>query len=112
MRIALIGISHETNTFSVTPATYEEFEKGKGHIVRGNEIFEQFGDTNYTIGGYLEAAKDLGFELVPLMFARTGPIGTITKDAYDRLSSEMFTMLENQGPWDGVLTTIISEAIG
>ena len=32
MRIALIGISHETNTFSVTPATYEEFEKGKGHI--------------------------------------------------------------------------------
>ena len=103
MRIALIGISHETNTFSVTPATYEEFEKGKGHIVRGNEIFEQFGDTNYTIGGYLEAAKDLGFELVPLMFARTGPIGTITKDAYDRLSSEMFTMLENQGPWDGVL---------
>ena len=35
------------------------------------------------------------------MFAETGPIGTITKDAYDKLSSEMFTMLENQGPWDG-----------
>ena len=28
MRIATLGISHETNTFSVIPATYEEFEKG------------------------------------------------------------------------------------
>ena len=68
-----------------------------------NKIFEQFGDTNNTNVGYLDAAKDFDFELVPLMFARTGPIGTITKDAYDRLSFEMFNMLENQGPWDGVL---------
>ena len=27
MRIALLGISHETNTFSVTPATYEDLKK-------------------------------------------------------------------------------------
>ena len=27
MRIATLGISHETNTFSVIPATYKEFEK-------------------------------------------------------------------------------------
>ena len=39
MRIALLGISHETNTFSVTPATYEEFEKRT--IIRGDEIFSQ-----------------------------------------------------------------------
>ena len=28
---------------------------------------------------------------------------TITKDAYDRLTDEMFGMLRDQGPWDGVL---------
>ena len=28
---------------------------------------------------------------------------TITKDAYDRLTDEMFGMLREQGPWDGVL---------
>ncbi|MGY8881330.1 MAG: M81 family metallopeptidase, partial [Dehalococcoidia bacterium] len=27
MRFAILGISHETNTFSKVPATYEEFEK-------------------------------------------------------------------------------------
>jgi microcystin degradation protein MlrC len=47
-------------------------------------------------------AQELGFELVPLMKAVTGPIGTITADAFERLSGEMFGMLQAQGPFDGV----------
>ncbi len=101
MRFAILGISHETNTFSIVPATYEEFEKRI--IERGQEIVERFATSEYTIAGYLQAADELGFEAVPLMYARTGPIGTITKDAYDRLSTEMLQMLRDQGPWDGVL---------
>ncbi len=101
MRIATLGISHETNTFSSTPATYEEFEKKE--IKRRDEIFSHFKKSNYTIAGYIDAAKDFQFELVPLMYANTGPIGIITKDAYKRLSLEMFEMLKNEGPWDGVL---------
>ena len=101
MRVAILGISHETNTFSIVPATYEEFEKV--HILRGEEIFDQFADSQYTISGYIQGAEELGFDIVPLMYAVTGPIGTITKDAYDRLSSEMLGMLRDQGPWDAVL---------
>jgi len=101
MRIAILGISHETNTFSVTPATFEEFEKKE--IKRRDEIIRHFEKSNYTIAGYIQASKELNFELVPLMYANTGPIGTITKDAYEKLSSEMFAMLKNEGPWDGVL---------
>jgi microcystin degradation protein MlrC len=41
--------------------------------------------------------------IVPLMFASTGPIGMITKGAFDRLVGEMLGMLEQQGPWDAVL---------
>ena len=44
MRIATLGISHETNTFSVTPATYEEFEKKE--IKRRNEIISHFEKSN------------------------------------------------------------------
>jgi len=101
LRFALLGISHETNTFSIVPATYEAFEDRI--IERGQEIIDRFATSEYTIAGYLEAANELDFEVVPLMYARTGPIGTITKDAYDRLSSEMFEMLRDQGPWDAVL---------
>ncbi len=98
MRFAVLGLSHETNTFSVVPADYAAFGMG-----RGDEILERNRDSNYTIAGYMQAAEELGFELVPLMYAVTGPIGTITADAYDRLSNEMFGMLRDQGPWDGVL---------
>jgi len=101
MRIAIAGISHETNTFSHVPADYAAFEKSG--TCRGDEIVNEFKESHSTIAGYLQAADELGFEAVPLMFARTGPIGTITKDAYDRLTAEIVQMLKDRGPWDAVL---------
>ncbi|MCH8230378.1 MAG: M81 family metallopeptidase [Chloroflexi bacterium] len=101
MRFPILGISHETNTFSRVIATYEKFEEAL--ILRGQELVDQYAESEYTVAGYLQAAGELGFEVVPLMYAQTGPIGTITKDAYDRLSTEMLGMLRDQGPWDGVL---------
>ena len=92
MRIATLGISHETNTFSTIPATYEEFEKKE--IKRKQEIIKHFEKSNYTIAGYIEASKIFDFELVPLMYANTGPIGIITKEAYKRLSNEMLEILK------------------
>ncbi|MBI4218760.1 MAG: M81 family metallopeptidase [Chloroflexi bacterium] len=98
MKIAVLGISHETNTFSKVPADYKSFR-----VLRRQEMIELNRNSNYTIAGYIQAAEELGFELAPLAYAVTGPIGTITKDAYDRLTGEMFGMLRNEGPWDGVL---------
>ena len=101
MRFAILGISHETNTFSRVPADYGQFEKSR--MLRGADIVRHFGQASYTVSGYLEACGELGVEAVPLMYATTGPIGTITRDAYDRISSEMLGMLKKQGPWDAVL---------
>ena len=101
MRMALLGVAHETNTFSRVPASYEEFEKTG--ILRGDEIVRQFRDSHSTNAGFLEAAETLGFEIVPLIYASTGPIGTITKDAFDRIVGEMLQLLKDNGPWDGVL---------
>jgi microcystin degradation protein MlrC len=109
MRYAILGISHETNTFSKVPATYEQFEKA--HILRGQDMVDEYAESDYTISGYLEAAEELGFEAVPLMYAQTGPIGTITKDAYDRITAEQFDMLRNQGPWDAVLLALHGAAV-
>ena len=101
MRFAILGISHETNTFSPVPADYASFE-AEG-ILRGQEIVDEFGGSEATAAGFLQAARELGFEGVPLIHARTGPIGTITKDAFDRIVGEMIDMLRENGPWDGVL---------
>lgn len=101
MRFAILGICHETNTFSNVPTDYGQFEASG--IDRGEDIVRRYRDSNFHIAGYLQGAAELGFEAVPLTFAQTGPIGTITRDAYDRLTTEMFGQLRDQGPWDGVL---------
>ena len=106
-RVAMLGIFHETNTFSEVAADYAAFdgtsaEAPGGHILRGQEILDQFVGSNHIVDGYAQMAEELGYELVPLMYSSTGPIGTITKDAYDRMSGEMLGMLRDQGPFDGV----------
>ena len=98
MRLALLGVSHETNTFSRVPAIYGSFE-----VYRGEEIATQFGESHSTNAGFLEAAGRFDVEVVPLLYAVTGPIGTITKDAFDRILGEMLGLLRDRGPWDGVL---------
>ncbi len=101
MRMALVGVAHETNTFSRVPATYEQFERTG--MVRGEALVREYRDSSHTNAGFLEAGEVLGFEVAPLLYTHTGPIGTITRDAFDRIVGEMLELLRDQGPWDGVL---------
>ena len=98
MRLAALGLAHETNTFSSVPASYDRWE-----ILRGDEIRQKHATATTSMAGMLAAGERLGFEIVPLLFANTGPIGTITKDAFDRIVGEMMALLRERGPWDGVL---------
>jgi microcystin degradation protein MlrC len=98
MRVALAGFSHETNTYSNVPATYERFT-----IDRGEEIVRRHTGAHSTVTGFLEVADERGLDLVPLLKAQTGPIGMITADAFDRIVGEMLGLIESEGPWDAVL---------
>jgi microcystin degradation protein MlrC len=97
----MLGFLHETNTFSPVPADYAAF--ADGGILRGDEIAREHRNARSSLTGFLEASERFGFELVPLLFATTGPIGTITKDAFDRIVGEIVQLLRANGPWDGVL---------
>jgi microcystin degradation protein MlrC len=101
MRLAAFGFMHETNTFSPVRADWAHFADG-GFLV-GDEIAREHRTAQSTMAGFFEAAERFGFELVPLVFATTGPIGTITKDAFDRIMGEIADQLRAKGPWDGVL---------
>ena len=94
-RVALLGLFHETNTFSAIPAGYDAWG-----IRRGNDVLASAAGSQSVIAGYMSGVeKDPEAELVPLMVAGTGPIGIITSDAYSRLTAEMFGMLRKGGPW-------------
>ena len=109
MRLAALGLSHETNTFARLPATYERFaETG---ILRGEDIVRAFGESHATMAGYLDAGREPGVDVVPLLFTHTNPVGTITVDAFERLVGEMLDLLRRRGPWDGVLLALHGAAV-
>ena len=101
MRIAALGFKHETNTFQSVKTDYDAFVNFD--FLRGSQIAERHADTNSTLNGFIKGATKYEFELVPLLLTITGPTGTVTKDAFDRITAEMTQMLKDSAPWDGVL---------
>lgn len=101
MRLATLGFIHETNTFSPVPADFAAFERSG--IWRGEDLRRRMTGGTAAMSGYFQAASDLGFEIVPLVFYHTGPIGLITKDAFERICDETLAAIKANGPWDGIL---------
>ncbi len=102
MRLAMLGMYHETNTFAPHRADRAEWERGG--ILRGEEILRVYGASEFSLAGFLErAAREPDVEIVPLLFTTTGPMGYITEDAFEGIVGEMLALLRERGPWDGVL---------
>jgi microcystin degradation protein MlrC len=112
VRIAALGLHHETNTFSSYPTTYESFSQSSyGGLFRAGEIEQNQRLSHSTFAGYFQAADELGFDLVPLLFAANDPSGTITRDAFDRIVGEMMHLLQDGASWDGVLLNQMGAAV-
>src|SRR6266568_2141648 len=101
MRLAALGMAHETNTFARHATDYAAFEQSG--ILRGDEILREYVNSHATMAGFLDARENPEVEVVPLLFAFTDPAGTITSDAFERICGEMLDLLRRHGPWDGVL---------
>ncbi|HIG43814.1 MAG: M81 family metallopeptidase [bacterium] len=96
MKIAIAGISHETNTYCRGETQLNDFR-----ITRGKKILQQLGMETST-GGALQACIDLGLDAVPVLIAWTQPSGTIALDAYLSMKQEILDGIEEQSPVDGV----------
>ena len=102
MRLAMLGMYHETNTFAPHRADRAVWERSG--IQRGAEIIGVYGASEFSLAGFLDrAAQEPDVEIVPLLFTTTGPQGYITEDAFESIVGEMLTLLRDHGPWDGVL---------
>jgi len=101
MRIAIGGISHETNTFSTIKTDLALFERRGVHSAEA--LLLAFAGTKTIVGGFLDAARSEGFEAVPTMLAEAAPSGTVTAQAFDRLTELLLDGLRSAGQIDGVL---------
>ncbi len=103
-RIAVAGFQHETNTFSPTPAAYDDFvqESGWPGLSRGKTLFEAVAGVNIPIAGFIEAARRSGHELKPILWCSATPSGRVTRDAYERIAGELVERLAHIGAVDGL----------
>lgn len=95
MRVALAGISHETNTYCMEMTPLAAFS-----TLRGEETFRARGSET-AIGGALAACDELGIEPLPILNAGTQPSGTIERAAYEHMRDEIAEGIAAASP-DGV----------
>lgn len=95
----MIGVFHETNVFSPVPTVWESFSRR----YRQDELIDAFAGTRTVVGGFLDGASALGWEVVPVFGAYATPSGIVTEEALSALRAALQKELAAVGPVDGVL---------
>jgi len=83
MRIAIAGISHETNTYCQAPTHADDF-----YQLRGAKILETIGQES-DVGGAVAACLEHGATPVPVLFVSAQPSGTIDYESYHQFKAEI-----------------------
>ncbi|MDR6804678.1 microcystin degradation protein MlrC [Dyadobacter sp. BE34] len=102
LRVGLLGIYHETNTFIQSATTLADFREG--YWLESGRIRDEYQGANHEISGLIEVidgAPDM--ELVPIFYAMATPGGLITRDCYEQLLDRMMQLLDEAGALDACL---------
>ncbi|MBD06613.1 MAG: hypothetical protein CME24_19970 [Gemmatimonadetes bacterium] len=103
MRVGILSLVHESNTFAVTPTTIDLFQRDG--LFTGEAVREEFAGGLHQITGFMDGLDETGIEAVPVFYASTSPSGTITRSTCDELIERMFAALDEAGPLDGFLVS-------
>lgn len=101
LRVAILGIYHESNTFIAKPTTLDDFKNS--HWLKGDAIAQEYRHAFHEIGGMLEVLEENNIASVPVMYAEATPGGTVSAATYDTLLKEMMRGLDAVLPIDGCL---------
>ena len=99
-RVGVMGFIHESNTFSVTPTTYEHFEQIS--LTRGKELIERWTGGKHELSGFLEGAESNGLEPVPLVAAFAMPSGAVVRETFEAIAEQTIDALKAAMPVDGL----------
>ena len=103
MKILVAGYQHETNTFAPTKADWAAFNRGDDFpaFIHGQAMLDKLTGVNLPAGGFIDAAKARGWQLVPSSWCGASPSSYVTQDAFERMSSSVMTDV-NKGGFDAV----------
>src|SRR5207253_5740237 len=108
MRIAIAGLSHETNTYAdpiMGTTSLEDFR-----VRRGASILRLSGTRTY-VGGMLDACAAIDAEVVPTIWALAGPSGTIEAGAYALIKADLLAAVASELPLDAIVLELHGAAV-
>jgi microcystin degradation protein MlrC len=109
MRVGIIGLQHESNTFLPTPTTIDNFRQV--HLLSGDEVRTAYGSSHHELGGFFAGLAEEQIEAVPIFAAWAMPSGTITSATFDELRSRLWSALDSAGHIDGLLVAAHGAAV-
>ncbi len=101
MRVGIVGLLQESNTFLAEPTTVDHFRQDL--LLTGEAVRERMIDAHHEIGGFFAGLKEAEIEAVPIFLARALPFGAMTDDTYAYLRNTMLRQFVSAGRLDGVL---------
>src|SRR5699024_5304771 len=110
IRLAVLGLSLEANTFSTKKTTMEGMQRRRAIHWRDGVAAQYLGSTA-TLAGFLDPDIRSGVEIVPLVSYRAGAAGEFTAECLDGATSQMVEMLREAEPIDGVLLSLHGAAV-
>jgi len=101
MRVGILALLQESNTFLHEPTTFDKFEQDL--LLLGPAVERELAAAHHEVGGFFAGLAEAGLEAVPLFAARALPLGVLTAVTFQRLLDLLFAQLDQAGPLDGVL---------
>ncbi len=101
LRVAIIGINHESNTFIPELTTLEHYRASV--FLLGEEVRNRYSNAHHEISGFFQTLANAEIEAVPIIFAHAMPWGKVSDETLDTLWRLVNEGLEKAGKIDGIL---------
>ncbi|MFP6613145.1 MAG: M81 family metallopeptidase [Pirellulales bacterium] len=101
MRVGIVGLLHESNTFISEQTQFADFHKDI--LLEGDDVRRELERAHHEIGGFFAGLEETDIEAVPIFAARAVPHGPVQKNSFIRLLELMFAQFDRAGPLDGLL---------
>ena len=101
MRVGIIGIYHESNTFISMPTTLDLFRQSA--LLAGDAIRQEYDGVHHEVGGFFQGLDEAEIESVPILLAAATPSGPVTAEALDAILEMVWQGLDTAGKLDGLL---------
>ncbi|MEP0844145.1 MAG: M81 family metallopeptidase [Phycisphaerae bacterium] len=109
MRVGIISLLHESNTFLPGLTTLADFQRD--HLLTGQAVADYFIGGHHEASGFFEGLAAEGLSVAPLFAARAMPSAAIEASTADRLLDMMLGQLGSAGPIDGLLVALHGAAV-